>query len=87
MQNPMQKFRESSIVFEQPGILPGKLKTLRSSNYRRVEYFLLQFCAGFLLTNVYKRLLGISFFDLELFAKLKKELVSIHLQTPFSIIN
>ena len=85
----MQKFRESSIVFEQPGIFSGKLKTLTSSNYRRVEYFLLQFCAGFPLTNVYKRLFGISFFllDLELFAKLKKEVVSIHLLTLFSIIN
>ena len=28
MQNPTQKFRQDSIVFEKPGILPEKLKTL-----------------------------------------------------------
>ena len=32
----MQKFRQSSIAFEKPGILSGKLT---SFNYRRVEYF------------------------------------------------
>ena len=43
MQNPIQKFRQSSIVFEKPCILPEKLNTLTSSNYHRVEYFLLKF--------------------------------------------
>ena len=33
MQNPRQKFRQSSIVFQKPGILPEKLKVLTSSNY------------------------------------------------------
>ena len=33
MQNPIQKFRQSSIVFEKPGILSEKLKTLTSSIY------------------------------------------------------
>ena len=28
MQNPTQEFRQSSIVFEKPGILSGKMKTL-----------------------------------------------------------
>ena len=28
MQNPTQNFRQSSIVFEEPGILSEKLKTL-----------------------------------------------------------
>ena len=37
MRNPIQKF-----VFEKPGILSEKLKTLSSSNYHRVEYFLLK---------------------------------------------
>ena len=32
----MQKFRQSSIVFEKPGILPEKLKTLLSSDYQGV---------------------------------------------------
>ena len=33
MQNPIQKFRQSSIVFQKPAILPEKLKVLTSSNY------------------------------------------------------
>ena len=39
MQNPTQKFRQSSIVFEKPGILSENLKTLTSSNYAAVQYF------------------------------------------------
>ena len=39
MQNTIQKFRQSSIVFEKPGILPENLKTLTSSNYPTVQYF------------------------------------------------
>ena len=39
MQYPIQKFRQSSIVFEKPGILSQNLKTLTSYNYPRVQYF------------------------------------------------
>ena len=39
MQNLIQKFRQNSIVFEKPGILSKKLKTLTSSNYHRVMFF------------------------------------------------
>ena len=39
MQNPIQKFRQSSIVFEKPGILFGNLKTVTSCNYPTVQYF------------------------------------------------
>ena len=39
MQNPIQKFRQSSIVFEKRDFLSEKLKTLRSSNYPAVQYF------------------------------------------------
>ena len=39
MQNPIQKFRQSSIFFEKPGIFSWKLKTLTSSNYHRVQFF------------------------------------------------
>ena len=39
MQNSIQKFRQSSIIFEKPGILSENLKTLTSSNYPRVQYF------------------------------------------------
>ena len=42
MQNAIQKFRQSSIVFEKPGILSENLKTLTSSNYSTVQYFLLK---------------------------------------------
>ena len=77
MQNTIQKFRQISIVFKNPGILPGSLKTLMSSNYPTVQYFLLKLCTRFLLTNVYKRGCGI-LLDLELFAKIKKDLVSTH---------
>ena len=39
MQNATQKFRQSCIVFEKPGILSENLKTLTSSNYPTVQYF------------------------------------------------
>ena len=48
MQNTIQKFRQSSIVFEKPGILPENLK---SSNYPTVQYFLLKLRTRFLLTT------------------------------------
>ena len=72
MQNTIQKFRQSSIVFEKPGILPKNLKTLTSSNYPTVQYFFLKLRTRFLLTNVYKRMCGIFLFhlDLELLAKI-----------------
>ena len=80
MQNPIQKFKQSSIVFEKPGIFSENLKNLTSSNYPTVQYFLLKLRTRFLLTNVYKRVCGIFLFylDLELFAKIKKDLVSTH---------
>ena len=54
-------FRLSSIVFEKPGILSEKLKTLTSSNYPKFQYFLLKLRIRFLLTNVYKSVLGFFF--------------------------
>ena len=39
MPKPIQKFRQSSIVFEKPDILPENLKTLTSSNYPTVNIF------------------------------------------------
>ena len=74
MQNSLQKFRQSSIVFEKPGILSENLKTLTSTNSPTVQYFLLKLRKCFLLTNVYKKLCGIFLFDLdlELFEKVKK---------------
>ena len=55
MQNPIQKFRQSSIFFEKPGILSENLKTLTSSNYPTIQYFLLKLRTRFLLTKVYEK--------------------------------
>ena len=80
MQNTVQKFRQSSIVFEKPGILPENLKTLTSSNHPTVQCSLLKLRTRFLLTNVYKRMCEIFLFylDLELYAKIKEDLFSTH---------
>ena len=51
MQNAIQKFRQSSIVFEKPGILSENLKTLTSSSYPTVQYFLLKLRTRFLLIS------------------------------------
>ena len=61
MQNPIQKSRQSSIVFEKPGILPGNLRSFTSSSYPTIQYFLLKLCTCLLLTNVYKRVRRIFF--------------------------
>ena len=47
MQNPIPKFIKSSIISEKPGYLPEKLKTLTSSNHRKV-FLLPTFCTHFL---------------------------------------
>ena len=52
------------------------LETLTNTSYRRVEYFLLKFCTGILINDVYKSVFGI-FLDLELFPKIKKRLVKL----------
>ena len=72
MQNVIQKFRQSSILFfEKPVVLSENLKTLTSSNYPTVQYYLplpKKWCVGFFLF----------YLDLGLFAKIKKNLVSTH---------
>ena len=52
MQNTIQKFRQGSIIFEKLDILSENLKTLTSSNYPTVQYFLLKLRKRFLLTIV-----------------------------------
>ena len=91
MQNTIPKFRQSSIVFEKPGILSRNLKTLTKTefwiwkndsefeNCPTVQYFLLKLRTRLLLTNVYKRVCRVFFLfclHLELFAKIKNNLVS-----------
>ena len=61
MQNPIPKFRQSSIISERPEYLSEKLKTLTSSNYHRIQYFLLTFCTRFQVYNAYERVFGIFF--------------------------
>ena len=46
MENATQKYRQNSIVFEKLGILSENLKTLTSSNYPTVQYFLLKKVCG-----------------------------------------
>ena len=73
MQNTLLKFGQNSIVFEKPGILSENLKTLTSSNYPAVQYFLLKLC-----TRLEKGVWDFFLFhlDLELFAKIKTDMVS-----------
>ena len=61
MQNTIQKFRQSSIVFEKPGILPENMKSLTSSNYPTVQYVLLKLRTRYLLANICKRVCWIFF--------------------------
>ena len=61
MQNAIQKFRQSSIVFKKPGILSENLKILTSSDYPTAQYFSLKLRTRFLLTDVYKNVCGIFF--------------------------
>ena len=71
MQNPIQKFKQSSIVFEKPGILSENLKTLTSSNYLQFNIFCWNFTHVSYLPMSTKGCLGFFLFclDLELFAK------------------
>ena len=66
MQNTIQKFRQSSIVFEKPGILSENLKTLTSSNYPAVQYFCWNFGHVFYLPKSTKGCVGFFLLDLDL---------------------
>ena len=77
----MHKFRQSSIVFEKPGILSENLKTLTSSNYPTVQYFFAETSHTFPTYQCLQK--GVRDFfkiclDLKFFAKIKKDLVSTH---------
>ena len=80
MQNPIQKFRQSSIVFKKPGILSEHLKTLTSSNTLQFNIFCWNFAHVSYLpmsTKAYVRFF-LFHLDLELFEKVKKEVASTH---------
>ena len=63
-----------------PGILSENLKTLKSSNYPTVQYYLLKLRKVSCLLMSTKGCVGFFLFclDLELLAKIKKGLVSTH---------
>ena len=81
MQNTIPQFRQSSIVFEKPGILPENLKKLwRAPTIPQFNIFCWNFAHVFYLPLSKKVYVGFFLFylDLELFAKIKKDLVSTH---------
>ena len=73
MESPIEKFRQSSIVFEKPGILSERLKILTRSRYR-VLIFLVEILHLFLTYQCRKKGLWdfLLCLDLEFFAKIKK---------------
>ena len=73
MQNSKQIFRQTSTVFEKPGILPEKLKTQASSNNRELNTCCRHFQHVFHLPKSTKRCAGFIYcLDLELFVSIKK---------------
>ena len=78
MQNTAQKFRQSPIIFEKPGILPENFNELQ------LPYSSIFFTETLNTFSTYQCLKkGVWEFlkfclDLELFAKIKKDLVSAH---------
>ena len=80
MQNPIQTLRQSSFIFEKPDILSENLEILTSSRYPTVQYFFAETSHMFptyqcLQKGVWDFLF---YLVLELFAKIKKDLVSTH---------
>ena len=79
MQNTIIKIRQNSIVFEKPGILPEIWKLWRAATILHFNIFCWNFAHVFYLPMSTEGCVGVLFYlDLELFAKIKKELVSTH---------
>ena len=73
MQNPTPKFKQSFIISEKPGYLSEKTGNFDELWPLDNTYFQLKFRTSFLLSNVYKTVLGIFFLyflDLELLIKM-----------------
>ena len=81
---PYRKFRQSSIVFEKTGILPEKLKTWRAPATMNFNNFCQNFADASQLPMPTKVCSGLFLFrlDLELFAKIKNNVVATHSQKP-----
>ena len=84
MENPIQKFRQSSIAFEKPGILSEKLKLWRAPTITDFNNFCWDFAHVPYLPMLTKGCVGLFLFclELELFAKIKKYLASTHSEKP-----
>ena len=80
MQNTMQKFRQSSIVFEKPGICLKIWKLWWAPTIVQFNIFYWNFAHVFYLPVSTKTCAGFFLFylDLELFAKINKGLVPTH---------
>ena len=78
MQNTIQTFRQSFIVFEKPGILSENWKLWRAPAILQFNFFCWNFAHVFYLQMSTKECVGFFSFhlDLELFAKDEKDLVS-----------
>ena len=83
----MQKFRQSSIVFEKPGIFLKNWKLWQAPITMEFHKFGWNFVYVFYLPMSIKEPSGIFLFclDLELLAKIWKDLVSTHSQIPVPI--
>ena len=84
MQNPMQNFRQSSIVSEKQGILSKNWKFWRPPTTIEFNIFCWNFAHVSWLPMSTKACSGFFLFclDLEFFAKIKKPLVSTQSQKP-----
>ena len=80
MENYIQKFRQSSIVFEKSGNLLEKLKTLTSSN--NLHIFLTETSPTYQFLQECWSGLFLFCLDHELLAKIKEDLVSTQPQKP-----
>ena len=82
MQNLTQKLRQSSIVFEKPGICLENLKLWQTLATIEINNSCWNFAHISCLPMSTKECLGffVFYLELELFAKIKKDLVSTHSQ-------
>ena len=80
MKNPIKNFRQSSNVFEKPGILSGNLKTLTSSKYPTAQNVWWNFAHVYYLPMSTKGCVWsfLFYLDFKLFAATKKDLISTH---------
>ena len=88
MQNTIQTFRQSFIVFEKPGILSENWKLWRAPAILQFNFFCWNFAHVFYLPMSTIEDVGFFLFylDLEVFAKDRKDLVSTHLFSRLLLI-